>query len=97
MAKKFAKVEKSIWNDPKWWALHPNAKLVFFTLLTYPTTRATGLADWYPSHLESLTLLDSDELSEAGKELEEAELISWDEARNAAQILNYNGVVWAED
>lgn len=55
MARRQANVYLTIWNDPDFLTLSPDAKLLYFVLLTHPTLTYCGVADWREKRLATMT------------------------------------------
>ena len=51
MAREYAKVYVSIWDDPDFLALTPAAQGLYFRLLTDATLTMCGVADWRPNRI----------------------------------------------
>lgn len=69
MAREYAMVKLSIWADDDFRALSPDAKLLYFTLLTSRSLSHCGIADWRPARLAKRTGLGTDEVEHAGAEM----------------------------
>ena len=69
MARSFGKVYTSIWSDPSWRAVTPNAKLVYLMLLSQPKLSICGCIDMKPQIWAVMTGLDRGALDDAIREL----------------------------
>ncbi len=70
MAREYAQIRLSIWNDDDFRALSPSAQWLYFLLLTHPTLTSAGVGDWRPNRLAALARgHDVAAVVEAGAEL----------------------------
>ena len=69
MARKYCKMWLSIWTDPDFRELSPNAKLVFFAACSSPSLSTAGVMDWHPKRLAVATGLTIDATMTACGEL----------------------------
>jgi hypothetical protein len=54
MAREYAPIRLSIWDDDDFRRLSGDAKLLYFVLLTHPSLTHCGVADWRPKRLATL-------------------------------------------
>ena len=79
MAKTQANIYLTIWTDPDFLTLPPNAKLLYFVLLTHPTLNYCGVADWRENRLATMTGgLTIDELRHAAWQLGKRRMLAVD-------------------
>lgn len=69
MAREYAQIRLTIWNDDDFRALTPPAQWLYFLLLTHPTLTMAGVGDWRPSRLAVLAGADVDLIEDAAVEL----------------------------
>lgn len=69
MAREYAQIRLTIWNDDKFRALTPAAQWLYFLLLTHPTLTSAGVGDWRPSRLAVLADADPGLIGDAAAEL----------------------------
>lgn len=70
MAREYAQIRLSIWNDDAFRQLSPSAQWLYFLLLTHPTLTSAGVGDWRPNRLAALARgHDVAAVVEAGAEL----------------------------
>lgn len=70
MAREYAQIRLSIWNDDEFRQLSPSAQWLYFLLLTHPTLTSAGVGDWRPKRLAALACgHDVAAVVEAGAEL----------------------------
>ncbi|PMC63393.1 hypothetical protein CJ204_00810 [Corynebacterium xerosis] len=69
MAREYAQIRLTIWNDDDFRALTPPAQWLYFLLLTHPTLTMAGVGDWRPSRLAVLAGADVDLIENAAVEL----------------------------
>lgn len=70
MAREYAQIRLSIWNDDAFRALTPAAQWLYFLLLTHPTLTSAGVGDWRPNRLAALAQgHDVEVVENAGAEL----------------------------
>jgi len=55
MARQFAQVNLSIWDDDDWLDLTPGAQHLYLTLLAHPTLSFAGVADWRPGRIMAMS------------------------------------------
>ena len=51
MAREYAKVKLTIWNDPDFRKLSADAQWLYFTMLTHPTINSCGVMEWREAKL----------------------------------------------
>lgn len=79
MARTFAQIYLTIWNDPDFKALTSAAQHLYFVMLTHPTLTSCGVMDWRENRLLAFCAdWDSDTLRQAAWELGQARLIAVD-------------------
>lgn len=54
MAREYAQVLLSIWQDDDWRSLSPQAQHLYFVLLTHPSLTLAGVGDWRPKRIAAL-------------------------------------------
>lgn len=80
MARDFAQIHLSIWNDDDFRALTPAAQHIYLVLLSSPTLSYCGVGDWRPAKTAALSKGSSRQAVEvAAGELSEARFILVDE------------------
>lgn len=80
MAREYAKVFVSIWDDPDFLALTSPAQALYFRLLTDATLSMCGVADWRPNRIAKATAgATAASVRKAGEELEEHRFIVTDD------------------
>ena len=80
MARDFAQIHLSIWNDDDFRALTPAAQHLYLVLLSSPTLNYCGVGDWRPAKTAALSKGSSRQAVEvAAGELSEARFILVDE------------------
>lgn len=73
MARTFAQIYLTIWNDPDFKALTSAAQHLYFVMLTHPTLTSCGVMDWRENRLLAFCAdWDSDTLRQAAWELGQA-------------------------
>lgn len=55
MARQYAQLNLSIWDDDDWLDLTPGAQHLYVTLLAHPTLSFAGVADWRPGRLMAMS------------------------------------------
>ena len=80
MARNYAQVRVSIWQDDDFRALPVEAQHLYFLLLTSPTLTLAGVTDWRPGRLASLAAgWTAEDVREAAQMLQERRYILADE------------------
>lgn len=69
MARDYAQIKLSIWDDDDWRELSPLARYLYMSLLTSPSLNHCGVADWRPARIASLTGMSAEDVEAAGSEL----------------------------
>ncbi|MDN6794812.1 MAG: hypothetical protein L0L69_07130 [Propionibacterium sp.] len=79
MARAYASVYLTIWNDPDFRDMPMPAQWLYFTMLTYPTLNACGVMEWREAKLVRMTQgVTVQELREAAWQLGQRQLIAVD-------------------
>ena len=89
MAREFAPIKLSIWQDDDWRDLSPLARYLYFTLLTSATLSHCGVADWRPARIAALNGMTADEVEHFGAELIEALYLVIDEGSEEVLIRSF--------
>jgi hypothetical protein len=90
MARQYAKVLLTIWNDPDFKSLSINAQWLYFTMLTYPTLNSCGVLEWREAKLAKMANgIDVATLRAAAWELGERRLIAVDPDTEEALVRSF--------
>lgn len=89
MAREYASIKLSIWNDDDWRDLSPLAKLLYLSLLTSSTLSHCGVADWRPARLAATVGMTTAEVEESGAELVDSLHLVIDEASEEVLIRSF--------
>lgn len=90
MARSQANIYLTIWNDPDFLLLSPDAKLLYFTLLTHPTLNYCGIVDWRETRLaKMLGNITPERLRMAAWELGQKRLIAVDPDTEEALVRSF--------
>lgn len=90
MARQYAKVLLTIWNDPDFKSLSINAQWLYFTMLTYPTLNSCGVLEWREAKLAKMANdIDVATLRAAAWELGEKRLIAVDPDTEEALVRSF--------
>lgn len=90
MAREYAKVFVSIWDDPDFLALSPTAQGLYFRLLTDATLSMCGVADWRPNRIAKSSVgSTASTVRAAGAELEDHQFIVTDEDTEEVLIRSF--------
>lgn len=97
MAREFAKIKPSIWQDDDFRALPPTAQHLYFVVLTDPDLSYCGVADWRPKRIApKASGWTVDDISAAGAILTDARLLVIDESTEEVLVrsfLRHDGVM----
>ena len=90
MARAYASVYLTIWNDPDFRDVPLTAQWLYFTMLTYPTLNSCGVMEWREAKLVRMTQgLTVQELREAAWELGQRRLIAVDPDTEEALVRSF--------
>lgn len=90
MARSYASVYLTIWNDPDFRSLSFAAQWLYFTMLTYPTLTSCGVMEWREAKLVRMTEgITVQELREAAWELGQRRLIAVDPDTEEALVRSF--------
>ena len=90
MARAYASVYLTIWNDPDFRDVSLTAQWLYFTMLTYPTLNSCGVMEWREAKLVRMTQgLTVQELREAAWELGQRRLIAVDPDTEEALVRSF--------
>lgn len=97
MSRTYAKVKISIWGDSDFRELSEPAQALYFKLLTSPTLRLCGVADWRPKRMAALTRGQTvAEIEDAAQELQDDLYVIFDEDTEEALLrtfIKHDGVL----
>ena len=90
MARAYASVYLTIWNDPDFRDMPMPAQWLYFTMLTYPTLNACGVMEWREAKLIRMTQgVTVQELREAAWQLGRRQLIAVDPDTEEALVRSF--------
>lgn len=90
MARAYASVYLTIWNDPDFRDTPMSAQWLYFTMLTYPTLNACGVMEWREAKLIRMTQgVTVQELREAAWQLGRRQLIAVDPDTEEALVRSF--------
>ena len=90
MARTQANVYLTIWADPDFRTLSPDAQWLYFVMLTHETLNYCGVMDWRPARLASMTAgMTVDRVEGAAFELGQRRMIAVDEVTEEALVRSF--------
>lgn len=90
MAREFARIKLTIWNDPDFRGLSTDAQWLYFTMLTHATTNSCGVLEWRePKHSKLSSDMTVQRLRHAAWELGQAGLAAVDPETEEALVRSF--------
>jgi hypothetical protein len=90
MAREFARVKLSIWNDPDFRTRSVDAQCLYFTLLTHPGITTCGVVEWRESKLVKFSAdMTVERLREAAWNLAQKDLVAVDPSTEEALVRSF--------
>lgn len=90
MARTQANVYLTIWADPDFRTLSPDAQWLYFVMLTHESLNYCGVMDWRPARLASMTVgMTVERVESAAFELGQRHMIAVDEVTEEALVRSF--------